>query len=432
METPQSPRSLRVGFISTRISGNDGVSLEVAKWATVLERLGHTCCYIAGQCDRPADRSIVFPEAHFAHPVIRMITEQCFGRTLRTPDTTQMIHEMIWIIKQKLRTAFADLGVDLIILQNCVTIPLNIPLGIALVEQVMETGIPCIAHHHDFYWERERFTVNAVDDYLSMAFPPRLSQMQHIAINSQAAEEFGRRTGLPCRIVPNVMDFDNPPPPVDEYAADFRQAIGLERDDILVLQPTRVVPRKGIEHAIELTHQLKDARCKLVITHASGDEGDTYAKRVRHYAKIMGVNVVFADQWIYPERRWGHDGRKLYSVSDAYQHADFVTYPSAYEGFGNAFLEALYFRKPILCNRYAIYRTDIEPCGFNVVLMDGFLTEETVEEVRRVMNDPGYCAQMTDHNYEVARRFFSYRRVEDELLALLARPGLRPICEGPA
>lgn len=429
METPQSSPYLRVGFVSTRISGNDGVSLEVAKWATVLERLGHTCCYIAGQCDRPAERSIVFPEAHFTHPVIRMITEQCFGRTLRTPDTTQMIHEMIWIIKQKLRTALAGLEVDLVILQNCVTIPLNIPLGIALVEHVMETGIPCIAHHHDFYWERERFTVNAVDDYLSMAFPPRLSQMQHIAINSQAAEEFGRRTGLPCRVVPNVMDFDNPPPPVDDYAADFRQTIGLTSDDILVLQPTRIVPRKGIEHAIELIHQLKDPRCKLVITHASGDEGDTYARRVRHYAQIMGVSVIFADQWIYPERRWGHDGRKLYSVNDAYQHADFVTYPSAYEGFGNAFLEAIYFRKPILCNRYAIYRTDIEPCGFKVVLMDGYLTEETVEEVSRVLNDPEYCCRMTDHNYEVARRFFSYRRVEDELLALLARPALRPSTE---
>jgi hypothetical protein len=121
-------RPMRVGFISTRISGSDGVSLEIAKWANVLEHMGHTCHYIAGQCDRPDDRSIVIPEARFTHPVIKTITDQCFGRVIRTPDVTQMIHEMIWIIKQRLRTAIERLQVDLIIAENCVTIPLNIPL----------------------------------------------------------------------------------------------------------------------------------------------------------------------------------------------------------------------------------------------------------------------------------------------------------------
>ena len=28
------------------------------------------------------------------------------------------------------------------------------------------TPLPVIAHHHDFAWERERFTLNAVNDYL--------------------------------------------------------------------------------------------------------------------------------------------------------------------------------------------------------------------------------------------------------------------------
>ena len=417
---------MRVGFISTRIAGSDGVSLEIAKWATVLERMGHTCCYISGQSDRPDDRSIIIQEAHFTHPVIREITEQCFGRLIRTPDVTQMIHEMIWVLKQKLRNAIEQLRLDLIVLENCVTIPLNIPLGAAAVEHVIETGMPCIAHHHDFYWERERFIVNAADDYLSMAFPPQMPQMQHVAISTQAAEEFGRRTGLPCRVIPNVMDFDAPPKPPDDYSRDFRESIGLSPQDILILQPTRIVKRKGIEHAIELIHQLGDPRCKLVITHASGDEGDAYAKRVRRYAEIMGVEVIFADQWVFHSRGTGPDGRKRYTVEDAYQHADFVTYPSTYEGFGNAFLEAIHYRKPILCNRYAIYRTDIEPCGFDVILMDGFLTDETVEQVRHVLTDEEYRRRMVDHNYEAASRFFSYRRVEDELLAILAKPTVAP------
>ena len=46
-------KHLRIGFISTRFSGTDGVSLETAKWARVLEEMGHTCFYFAGMM-RPA------------------------------------------------------------------------------------------------------------------------------------------------------------------------------------------------------------------------------------------------------------------------------------------------------------------------------------------------------------------------------------------
>jgi glycosyltransferase involved in cell wall biosynthesis len=288
----------------------------------------------------------------------------------------------------------------------------------------MESGIGCIAHHHDFVWERERFLVTAAEDFLAAAFPPPISTLQHIAINSRAAREFSRRTGLTCRVIPNIMDFDNPPPVADAYAADFREAIGLTLEDILILQPTRIVQRKGIEHAIELLYLLKKPEAKLVISHASGDEGDLYAQRIRRYAEALKVPVVFADQWIAQKRGTGSNGKKLFTLEDAYSQADFVTYPSTYEGFGNAFLEAVYFKKPLLCNRYAIYRTDIQPCGFDVVLMDGFLNEDLVEQVREVLDSPDRFARIVEHNYEVARKFFSFRRVRNELEALLAKPRL--------
>lgn len=414
----------RIGFISTRIAGTDGVSLEIGKWAEVLSRMGHRCFYIAGASDRPADVSRIIPEAHFRHPAVDAINRHVFGRQLRSLDVSRQIHETTWQIKKQLHAAINDFELDVVIAENCLTIPMNIPLGQALVEALMEIDIGCIAHHHDFYWERERFTVNAVDDYLALAFPPSLEQVQHVAINTQAARDFSRRVGLSCRVVPNVMDFDNPPPPPDAYSADFRTALGLGEDDLLILQPTRVIQRKGIEHSIELLHQLGDSRCKLVITHASGDEGDVYANRVRRYAELMGVDVIFGETLIGHERGRGPGDEKLYTAWDAYQRADLVTYPSTYEGFGNAFLEAVYFRQPLLCNRYAIYRTDIEPCGFRVCLMDGFLTDDVVEDVRRVLGDSEYRRQMVDRNYEVAQQFFSYARLEAELRAMLAKPNL--------
>ncbi len=426
MLAESSDRSYRIGFVATRISGNDGVSLEIEKWTRVLERMGHTCFFISGQSDRPQDRSQIIREAHFKHPMVVEINRQLFGRERRTPHISAEVHEMTWLIKEKLLSAARWFELDLIVAENSLTIPMNIPLGLALVELVMETGIGCIAHHHDFVWERERYLVNAADDYLRMAFPPALPQMQHVVINSQAAREFSRRTGMPCRMIPNVMDFDSPPEPPDDYASTFRESIGVEHDDFIVLQPTRLVARKGIEHAIELVRLLDDRRCKLVITHNGGDEGNAYPDRVRRYASLMGVDFIHAAPWIADHRGTAADGRRQYTVWDAYQQADLVSYPSSYEGFGNAFLEAVYYRKPILANCYAIYRTDIEPCGFRAMLMDGFLTDDLVDQVRYLVAHRDSWDETADHNYEIARRFFSYDRVERELRAILAKPSFSP------
>ena len=180
--------------------------------------------------------------------------------------------------------------------------------------------------------------------------------------------------------------------------------------------------RKGIEHSIELIKRLDPARAKLVITHAAGDEGGAYPRRVREFAGFMGVDLIFADEHIADQRGTDADGRKLYTIADAYSQADLVAYPSEYEGFGNAFLEAIYFKKPVVCNRYAIYRTDIEPCGFEPILFDGFLTDETIQEVRRVLEDTTYRQKMVEHNYKIAKHFFGLDVVEQEIRFSVLRP----------
>jgi len=298
-------------------------------------------------------------------------------------------------------------------------IPMNIPMGLALAEFIAETGFPTIAHHHDFFWERKRFLVNCVWDYLNMAFPPHLPSIHHVVINSSAANQLSLRTGISSLLVPNVMDFDHPPPPLDEYARDVRAALRIQPDEYLFLQPTRVVQRKGIEHAIELIHQL-GLNARLVISHASGDEGDVYEQRVRHFAALLGVRASFVSDVIQNERGWTQDGRKIYALKDVYPWADLVTYPSDIEGFGNAFLEAVYFRCPIVVNAYSIYDIDIKPKGFRVIEFDGFITDETVQRVRQVLEDECLAQEMAEHNYELAKRHYSYTTLEHRLQVLLA------------
>jgi len=422
MTAPIPPTLRRIAFVSTRVAGTDGVSLEIDKWAHVGERLGLECFYITGESDRPANRTALIEEAHFNHPEILDISRRAFESEWRTTQLTDDIMRMARAIRDQINDAVKRFEIDAIIAQNSLTIPMNLPLGVALVEAIQENGLPCVAHHHDFYWERPRFLVSSVDDIIQYAFPPALPQIQHVVINSLAGQEFSRRTGLSCRIIPNVMDFAHPPAEADDYACTFRREIGLQDNELLVLQPTRVVARKGIEHSIELVRRLGADRAKLVITHASGDEGDSYAERIREYAEMMGVTVLYVDDRIAPERGTAEDGRTLFTLADAFTQADLVAYPSEYEGFGNAFLEAVYHRRLVLCNRYSIYRTDIEPCGFRTVEFDDYLTAETVEEIVRVLDDPQLKQEIVDHNYEVAREFFSYEVLEDELRMMIQRP----------
>lgn len=407
-----------VGFISTRIAGTDGVSLEISKWTEVFQEEGFNCFFFAGELDRPEEVSATVEEAHFLHPEVRKIFRACFGVRTRSRKITQKIQRL----KEKLKTDLIEFierfNLDMIVPQNSLTIPLNLPLGLAITEVISETGIPAIAHHHDFFWERQEFLVNGVWDYLNMAFPPHLPFIKHVVINSSGDNQLSLRTGISATIIPNVMDFDNPPQPLDEYASDVPEALGIKKDELLILQPTRVVKRKGIEHAIEFVKRL-NVKAKLVISHASGDEGFDYEMRVRDYSKLMGVDTLFISDIIGENRGETDKGEKIYTLFDIYPFADFITYPSNLEGFGNAFLEAVYFKKPILVNNYSIYRTDIKPKGFKTVEIDGYVTEKAVRQARKIIRNKQLREEVVDLNYRLAQKYYSYTILKQKLSPLI-------------
>jgi len=214
------------------------------------------------------------------------------------------------------------------------------------------------------------------------------------------------------------MDFDNPPPDPDDYSEDLRENLNISPNDCILLQPTRVVPRKRIELAIELTRRLGN-RCTLVISHYSGDEGSSYANYLQTYADMMDVKVIAIADQINHQRGRTPEGKKIYSLADIYQRSNLVTYPSTVEGFGNAFLETIYYRRPIVMSTYEIFRTDIEPKGFDVIEFGDFISEETVKQATEVLSNPDMVEKNIDRNYELGRRYYSYRTLEYRLVALV-------------
>lgn len=410
---------LNIGFVSTRFSGTDGVTLETEKWIRVLEDLGHRCFKFAGLIDPESESTMTVPEAFFGHPDNLELNDLIFGTKVRERGVTDRIHALKEFLKDRLYEYVRRFSLDLLVAENCLAIPMHIPLGVAMTELIAETGIPAIGHHHDFWWERSRFLINAVPEIIEQCFPPDLHTLHHTVINSMIRSDLASRRGLAATVMYNVFDFDRGRPQVNGNGASFRKDFGFDEDDILILQPTRVVARKGIEQAIYLVKQLDMPKVKLLISHSAGDEGSDYLDWILETARQQRIDVHLLYNRLAETRRVDEDGNRLYSLWDVYPHVDLVTYPSLYEGFGNAFLEAVYFMKPILVNRYSVYIVDIEPRGFQVISMDGFLTRKNIARVREVLTDAETRKEMTETNFNIAKRFFSYAVLKRRLEGIL-------------
>jgi mannosylglucosylglycerate synthase len=134
---------------------------------------------------------------------------------------------------------------------------------------------------------------------------------------------------------------------------------------------------------------------------------------------LMNVDLKIISDRIGLKRGFDENGKKIYTLWDVYQHADLITYPSAYEGYGNAFVESIYFRKPIAINRYSIFVADIEPKGFDVISFNTYITQNKVNKINDLLKNPERITQMAEKNYMLGWRYLSYEMLEEKIEQLL-------------
>jgi hypothetical protein len=71
-------------------------------------------------------------------------------------------------------------------------------------------------------------------------------------------------------------------------------------------------------------------------------------------------------------------------------------------------------------NNYSIFEADIKPKGFRVIEFNGYINEQTLEAARFILTHPEQACAQCEHNYELARRYYSYTMLERRLGHLLA------------
>jgi glycosyltransferase involved in cell wall biosynthesis len=102
------------------------------------------------------------------------------------------------------------------------------------------------------------------------------------------------------------------------------------------------------------------------------------------------------------------------TVADAYAASDVVALPSTWEGFGNATVESAIHRRPLAIGDYPV-AAEIAAHGFRWFPADDPLALSAWLDAP----DP----DLLDHNAAVARRDFSFGRLDSSLVQLLSRWG---------
>ncbi len=422
------PSRKRIAVIHSQLLCIDGVSLEAEKWVKAYRALGHKVFLVAGKfCSEPKLPYKVIPELALDHPTVESIKRMAFEAPLGEDESKalrDLISSTVKKIKPELKEFIIRNGINVLSIENVLAIPANIPLGIALKEIIDELNIPTIMRHHDFFWERSYYIkYNNIPDILGKAFPPKLSSIKNVTISRVAQQDFLRWTGVDSTVIENAVDFAKLAK-ADSYNRDFRKDFGIRKNQLLFLQPTRILERKRIERSIELAAAInctfkQKNKCVLMVTGpTAGPEGKEYFELLVKKARELAVDVIFASDRIYLYRTES-EGKKVYSIDDAYVNADLVCFPSDIEGFGNVVIEAAAYKKPLFVNNYPVLR-EIRAKGFDFIEMDQELGKDTVKKTVSILRNARQRKAMVEKNFKVARKHYSLEALEFHLKSLIA------------
>jgi glycosyltransferase involved in cell wall biosynthesis len=304
--------------LSYRLGGADGVAVEARKWEWALHQLGFDVRRVAGELDdglRPDDTWL---PSLAIDPVDAALPE---------PDT--------------LATAIA--GADLVVVENLCSLPINPDASVMAAAVLTAHDGRVVFHHHDLPWQRAGLPNPP-------GIPPHRPNSLHVTINDHSRLQLENR-GFTAVTLRNAFDLD---PPLGDRDAT-RAAFGFSVDDLVLLQPTRAIPRKNVPAAIafatELARRETSRTLRLWITGPAEDGyDDVFAQLVK--GSLVPVTVGRAE-----------------SAADAYAAADLVLFPSTWEGFGNPVVESIAHRRPIAVGTYPVL-DELRAFGVHLLSID--------------------------------------------------------------
>ncbi|MBO8160163.1 MAG: glycosyltransferase family 4 protein [Thermosipho sp. (in: Bacteria)] len=425
---------MKIALIHYRAGLMDGVSLEMEKWKKVLKRLGHDVDIVAGNNKSGVD--VIIPSIGFENPKYKLINKNAFEKL-----EDFKIDELLNLIFEEAENIYEDLEnvlekYDVLIPNNIWSLGAFLPSAIALTKYANNHPEKLfIGHHHDFWWEREYFLnyqSEEIKNLLEKYCPPIGDNIKHVVINSLAREALFSKKEVDSIVVPNVMDFNEPPFTSEELNMKIRDAYNIPDNAIVILQATRITERKAIELAIELVHHMsklakqykgkklyndKTFEGNIILAFSGMCESENYKYKLLDKAFKYGIRTID----LYPNVE-----NNVWTFWNLYSIADAITYPSILEGWGNQLLEAIIVKKPIVLFEYEVFEKDIKNSGLKYVslgnsyeLKDGFvyvkedIEEDAARKLFEILFDKDLYKRIVDENFEIAKKFYSLESLSE-------------------
>jgi len=388
----------KVLFIHYRTGERDGVSLEIEKRAKIFKNQGCDIFYLTGFDPRKTTNIYNVDELNIKTTLSDFLRKTFFFEKVVSEEIQKHLYfdiEKLLIIK--FTKVFKDIKPDLVCIHNVFSHGYNLPATTALIKVLDELKIKTLCVHHDFWFEREKFLFPKspfIEDILKNIPPARDYIIKHQVINSLSKYALFEKRKISAEQIGDFFDFSQPLPTIDDFNKDLLDRFDISKNDLVILQATRITPRKAIENAIMFCKLFKDRIVKdnlklsinnklvnkdtnIVLLCSNFIEVDDkiYAEKLNDLSISLGIRTIFAGDFFNPIRL--NSPIKQYSFWDAYVFSDLITYPSVWEGFGNQLLEAIHFKKIPILFEYPVFEADLKKEGYEYIsLGNKYITKD--------------------------------------------------------
>ncbi len=470
--------NLNIGIIHSLIGKNDGVSIVIDQTVNSMVNdmgveLGNIFFLAAHSSPRfNAETNDIFWHKNEIHKnIIRIFCKQA------PEDLDKLIDDKAHEAKEIIAKWVRKHSIDLIIAHNT-SHPYNFITAVGLgyfIEELRDKGMvwpKVLAWWHDSYFEREQFKNPnpVIQKYLK--YLPGTETDGIVFINKSQidiAKKLFRSLHYPkidkffdtrAILIPNTSSIDwnwtendwnankLVAPLQDNYNDAFLHDTGLESEikklgctidnTVILLQHTRIVPRKRIDIAIDFAFLLEKKFAKngshkcvaVLVSGHSGDEQTDYKNQLKKHfedAKLANPNakvvLIFGENCILSHRDIIVDKKyyNFYEIPSIVASLGGIgTYFSEIEGFGNNLLEMISFGLPVVINKYDIFKSDIEQYGFTFPSVEKCtLDEQVVDKTYALLSDLKLRNQVVKHNLEILEKNLSHQIISDKLKPLI-------------
>jgi mannosylglucosylglycerate synthase len=358
-----------------------GVESVIAHHASLMSADGHSVRLIAARGESMNEKIplTIIPFADSRHGRVTEMKEQ-LDRGEVTKDFESLRDELAKQLQNSLS------GMDVLIAHNICSLNKNLALTAALYQLHTSASrkLPhLILWHHDLAWTTLRYQSELHDGYpwdlLKTAWP----DATQVTISEMRQDELSGLMKIgksQIHVISNGVDVGKFLK-LEEQTLGYIKKLDLLQASPLLLLPVRITPRKNIELALQILAALRNdlPSIQMVVT---GPLGPHNSANLQYFEKLSTLREELG------LKNSAHFLAELTNefipdsvISDFYNLADALLFPSFEEGFGIPILEAGFAGIPVFCS-------DISPLkNLGGEFVSYFSPEENPDVVAKMMAD---------------------------------------------